>query len=150
VDNSRLKRSKTEFKDTLKCIRCSACLTTCPVFRRGGGHAYRYVIPGPIGSLLAPLADKEEFKDLPFACTLCGSCDMVCPVKIPFHRQLRAMRGYVSKQSISKKVIKTVFEKKIVFDIVSKSAKVMPKSLLKVILKEWSLYKELPDFKGEK
>ena len=47
VDNGRFERLNTEFKETLKCIRCSACLTTCPVFRRSGRHSYRYIIPGP-------------------------------------------------------------------------------------------------------
>lgn len=100
VDNNRFDRINTKFKESLKCIRCSACLTTCPVFRRSGGHSYRYIIPGPIGSILAPLVDKEEYKDLPFACTLCNSCEMVCPVKIPFNKLLINMRNYVTKKKI--------------------------------------------------
>jgi len=105
VDNGRSERLKTEFKETLKCIRCSACLTTCPVFRRSGGHSYRYVIPGPIGSLLAPLVDKNEYSDLPFACTLCNSCQMVRPVKISFSKQLVNMRKYVKEENIAEKIV---------------------------------------------
>src|SRR5262249_8309326 len=57
----------------LACIRCGACLNTCPVYRRAGGHAYGWALPGPIGSILAPeLATDPEVKRLPFASTLCG------------------------------------------------------------------------------
>ena len=145
VDNGRSERAKSAFRDTLKCIRCSACLTTCPVFRRSGGHSYRYVIPGPIGSLLAPLAHKEEYKDLPFACTLCGSCDDVCPVKIPLHHQLRAMRHFVTEPTFEQKVIKKVFESPLLFPFLVKNAKKMPKALLRVLAKEWTKYKALPE-----
>ncbi|MEO1928334.1 MAG: lactate utilization protein B [Nautiliaceae bacterium] len=145
VDNGRFERLNTQFKETLKCIRCSACLTTCPVFRRSGGHAYRYVIPGPIGSLLAPLNDKEEYKDLPFACTLCNSCEMVCPVKIPFSKQLVKMREYVIKENFAFKFIEASFHSPFAFKLFSKIIRLTPKSILKKALKEWSMYKELPN-----
>jgi L-lactate dehydrogenase complex protein LldF len=144
VDNGRIKRSKGEFKETLKCIRCSACLTTCPVFRRSGGHAYRYVIPGPIGSLLAPLSNKEEYKDLPFACTLCGSCEMVCPVKIPFSKQLVNMRKYVNEENPLFKLAEKSMHSDKMFKIFSLILRLTPKSLLKKAIKEWSKYKALP------
>ena len=144
VDNGRIKRKKSEFKETLKCIRCSACLTTCPVFRRSGGHAYRYIIPGPIGSLLAPLVDKEEYKDLPFACTLCGSCEMVCPVKIPFSKQLINMRKYVTKNKIMKIAEKSIHSDK-TFKLFSLILRLTPKPLLQKAFKEWSKYKKLPN-----
>jgi L-lactate dehydrogenase complex protein LldF len=144
VDNGRFERLNSEFKETLKCIRCSACLTTCPVFRRSGGHAYRYVIPGPIGSLLAPLSDKEEYKDLPFACTLCGSCEMVCPVKIPFTKQLVKMRKYVTKEDFAFKLIETSLHSPFAFKLFSKIIRLTPKSLLQKALSEWSKYKALP------
>ena len=93
VDNgrSRLRESK-EFRNALHCIRCGACMNTCPVFRRSGGHSYRATIPGPIGSVLSPDRDAKRYKSLPYACSLCGSCTDVCPVKIPLHHQLLAWR----------------------------------------------------------
>jgi len=145
VDNGRIQRSKGEFKDTLKCIRCSACLTTCPVFRRSGGHAYRYVIPGPIGSLLAPLSDKEEYKDLPFACTLCGSCEMVCPVKIPFSKQLVNMRKYVNEENPLFKLAEKSMHSPEMFKLFSLILRLTPKPLLQKVIKEWSKYKALPE-----
>jgi len=144
VDNGRFERLNTQFKETLKCIRCSACLTTCPVFRRSGGHSYRYIIPGPIGSLLAPLVDKEEYKDLPFACTLCDSCEMVCPVKIPFSKQLREMRRYVTNENIMVKFAEKSMHSATMFKLFSKIIRLTPKPLLERVLKEWSKYKALP------
>jgi len=144
VDNGRLDRIKTEFRDTLKCIRCSACLTTCPVFRRSGGHSYRYTIPGPIGSLLAPLVDKEEYKDLPFACTLCNSCEMVCPVKIPFSKQLINMRKYVTTPSITAKIGNKILENENYYKLFSKIIHLTPEWIFKKIPNEWSRYREIP------
>jgi len=67
-------------------------MNTCPVFRRSGGYSYGYTVPGPIGSLLAPLRDPKNFASLPFASSLCGSCSDVCPVKIDLHHELYAFR----------------------------------------------------------
>jgi len=143
VDNGRLDRINTEFRDTLKCIRCSACLTTCPVFRRGGGHSYRYTIPGPIGALLAPLKDKEEYKDLPFACTLCNSCEMVCPVNIPFSKQLVSMRKFVTTPSVTAKIGNRILENENYYHLFSKILKLTPKSLLAKAIPEWSKYRSM-------
>ncbi|WP_333821481.1 lactate utilization protein B [Ohtaekwangia sp.] len=103
VDNGRSERLQQEsFRNALKCIRCGACMNTCPVYRRSGGHSYQYAIAGPIGSILAPSLDMKNHADLPFASTLCGSCSNVCPVKINIHEQLYQWRqvlvkeGYVS------------------------------------------------------
>ncbi len=93
VDNGRTERLKSkDFKSALKCIRCGACMNTCPVYRRSGGHSYHYAIAGPIGAILAPGIDMKAFADLPFASTLCGSCSNVCPVKIDIHGQLYKWR----------------------------------------------------------
>ena len=144
VDNGRLDRVKTEFRDTLKCIRCSACLTTCPVFRRSGGHSYRYTIPGPIGSLLAPLVDKEEYKDLPFACTLCNSCEMVCPVKIPFSKQLINMRKYVTTPSITAKIGNKILENENYYKLFSKIIHLTPEWIFKKIPNERKIILKIP------
>ncbi len=93
VDNGRSRlRENDEFRDSLHCIRCGACMNTCPVYRRSGGHSYRATVPGPIGSVLSPTRDAKRYKSLPYACSLCGSCTDVCPVRIPLHHQLLAWR----------------------------------------------------------
>ena len=99
VDNGRSEHlGKDKFWRALKCIRCGACLNTCPVYRRSGGHSYGYTIPGPIGSILTPRVDLKQYADLPFASSLCGSCSDVCPVKIEIHEQLYEWRQEVNEQ----------------------------------------------------
>ncbi len=93
VDNGRtVQLGREDFRASLKCIRCGACMNTCPVYRRSGGHSYQSAIAGPIGSILAPNLDMKKHADLPFASTLCGSCTNVCPVKIDIHQQLYKWR----------------------------------------------------------
>jgi L-lactate dehydrogenase complex protein LldF len=96
VDNGRSTQlGRADFRNSLKCIRCGACMNTCPVYRRSGGHSYHNAISGPIGAILAPNLDMEKFADLPFASTLCGSCSNVCPVKIDIHQQLYKWRQVI-------------------------------------------------------
>lgn len=99
VDNGRtVQLGRKDFRNSLKCIRCAACMNTCPVYRRSGGHSYHTAIAGPIGSILAPNLDMEKYADLPFASTLCGSCSNVCPVKIDIHEQLYKWRQVIVKK----------------------------------------------------
>ncbi|HJT34785.1 MAG TPA: lactate utilization protein B [Pirellulales bacterium] len=93
VDNGRTGiLASHEFRRSLSCIRCGACMNTCPVYRRSGGHSYATTVPGPIGSILAPARDARQHYSLPHACSLCGSCTDVCPVKIDLHHQLLTWR----------------------------------------------------------
>lgn len=93
VDNGRTEQlGRPDFRNSLKCIRCGACMNTCPIYRRSGGHSYGSTIPGPIGAILSPGYDLQKYSSLPFASTLCGSCSDVCPVKIDIHTQLYKWR----------------------------------------------------------
>jgi len=93
LDNGRTGMLGTEFQDMLRCIRCGACMNHCPVYGAIGGHAYGWVYPGPMGSVLTPaLIGIENSADLPNASTLCGRCEAVCPMKIPLPRMLRHWR----------------------------------------------------------
>jgi L-lactate dehydrogenase complex protein LldF len=101
VDNGRSKSLASEvFRRSLSCIRCGACLNTCPVYRRSGGYSYSYLIPGPIGSVLGPQRDPAAHASLPFASSLCGSCSDVCPVKIDLHHELYAFRQVMVKKGL--------------------------------------------------
>jgi L-lactate dehydrogenase complex protein LldF len=100
VDNGRSGLRGTPLNDTLFCIRCGACLNSCPVFREIGGHTYTSVhgdytpYPGPIGSALSPaLFDQEEFGHLAQASTLCGACKEACPMDIDLPTMLLRVRG---------------------------------------------------------
>ena len=84
VDNGRSDILASEFQEVLRCIRCGACLNTCPAYRQIGGHGYGSIYPGPIGAVISPLlGGYDEFKELPYACSLCNACNSVCPVRIP-------------------------------------------------------------------
>ena len=93
VDNGRTRLVGTELKEMLRCIRCGACMNHCPVFHTIGGHAYGWVYPGPMGSVLTPVYQGlENAPDLPQAATLCGACEVACPVMIPLPGLLRKLR----------------------------------------------------------
>jgi len=93
LDNGRSRVLATPFRESLQCIRCGACLNTCPVYRRIGGHAYGGVYSGPIGSILTPLYDSVAANEhLPHASSLCGACQSVCPVRINIPHMLIGLR----------------------------------------------------------
>lgn len=101
TDNGRSKRLAMEnFWTSLKCIRCGACMNTCPVYRRSGGLAYESTYSGPIGIILSPTFDLEKYSELPFHSTLCGSCSDVCPVKIDLATQIYKWREMVFEKGL--------------------------------------------------
>jgi L-lactate dehydrogenase complex protein LldF len=100
LDNGRTDVLADEIgRQSLNCIRCSACLNSCPVYDRVGGHAYDSVYPGPIGAILTPqlagIGNNPSSDSLPYASTLCGACYEVCPVKINIPEVLIHLRGKV-------------------------------------------------------
>ena len=93
LDNGRSNMLGTEFQDMLRCIRCAACMNHCPVYGAVGGHAYGWVYPGPMGSVLSPsLIGVDEAGHLPNASTFCGKCEEVCPMRIPLPKMMRHWR----------------------------------------------------------
>jgi L-lactate dehydrogenase complex protein LldF len=100
LDNGRSAMlTKPVERQTLKCIRCAACMNACPVYRQTGGHAYGSVYPGPIGAILTPqLMHMEYSQSLPYASSLCGACYEVCPVKINIPEVLLELRSQVVNQ----------------------------------------------------
>jgi L-lactate dehydrogenase complex protein LldF len=156
VDNGRSDIFKKEkFRKALFCIRCGACMNTCPVYRRSGGYSYDYVIPGPIGSVLAPHRGIKKYKSLPFACTLCGSCSDVCPVKIDLREQMLEWRveidvsgnlGFAKKGTM--KMTALVLGNAVLFTLSGKLARmifrILPKSISNFIT-IWGKTRDLPD-----
>jgi L-lactate dehydrogenase complex protein LldF len=102
MDNGRTDVLEDEIgRQSLSCIRCSACLNVCPVYERTGGHAYNSVYPGPIGAILTPQLvgiGKPGPDSLPYASSLCGACYQVCPVKINIPEVLIHLRGRVVRR----------------------------------------------------
>ena len=99
VDNGRTARlGMAEFWTSLKCIRCGACMNTCPVYRRSGGLSYGATYAGPIGLIIDPTFNKHKYSALPYSSTLNGSCTNVCPVKINIHEQIFAWRRVLAEE----------------------------------------------------
>lgn len=156
VDNGRSSILQSpEFRRSLNCIRCGACMNTCPVYRRTGGHSYETTVPGPIGSILAPIREPERHKSLPFACSLCGSCTDVCPVKIDLHHQLYAMRGHLDRQQqlggtkkLSMQLTSGILKRPWLYNLAGRLARFslrwMPRLLTYNRLNIWGRKRELP------
>jgi len=87
LDNGRSNLYQEKiFKESLSCIRCGACLNGCPIYKNVGGYTYNTTYQGPIGTVISPhLQNFGDFSHLNNACSLCGNCSTVCPVKIPLH-----------------------------------------------------------------
>ena len=93
LDGGRSALLGGELQSMLRCIRCGACMNHCPVYQNVGGHAYGWVYPGPMGSVLTPsYVGLENALDLPNAATFCNQCGVVCPVRIPLPDLMRKLR----------------------------------------------------------
>ena len=156
VDNGRTAQlAREKFKNSLKCIRCGACMNTCPIYRRSGGFSYGSTVPGPIGSILSPGLDMKKYSTLPFASTLCGSCSDVCPVKINIHEQLYEWRQEITKthgefgKGLSMKLANGIFKSPLAYKIsgnlMRAALKSLPESLIYHPLNTWGKSRDLPD-----
>lgn len=157
VDNGRSDQlGRPDFRSSLHCIRCGACMNTCPVYRRSGGHSYGTTVPGPIGSILTPGIDLKKHASLPFASTLCGSCTDVCPVKIDIHTQLYKWRQLIAEEGhlpLSKRwsmqMAAWVFSRPKLYRWLGKRARwslrLFPSSLVYGPWNTWGKKRDLPD-----
>ncbi|WP_298946226.1 lactate utilization protein B [uncultured Polaribacter sp.] len=161
VDNGRTEQlSREDFRASLHCIRCGACMNTCPIYRRSGGHSYDATIPGPIGSILSPGKDLTKHSSLPFASTLCGSCSNVCPVKINIHEQLYKWRQVIVKDVkqpiVKKSILKVaggVLANRKLYNFSGRMARFMlkyaPRFIVYSKLNAWGKARDLPEVKGQ-
>jgi len=158
VDNGRSDFRRSErFRHALDCIRCGACINTCPVYRRSGGYSYGSTIPGPIGSVLGPLRDSKQYYSLPYACSLCASCTDVCPVRIPLDNLLLTWRGEIVarrhlpwKKRMAMKLASIVLRNTWLYDLSGKMARwfvpLLPRWMAYNRLNVWGKHRELPEF----
>jgi len=158
VDNGRSQIvGSDDFRRSLNCIRCGACMNTCPVYRRSGGHSYHATVPGPIGSILSPAQNAAKHATLPFACSLCGSCSDVCPVKIDLHHELLVWRHEIAKRGLlpwSKRLsmvaASIVLRNTWLYELGGKVARWLVPRLPRFVLynrfNAWGKQRELPEF----
>jgi L-lactate dehydrogenase complex protein LldF len=170
LDNGRSKILADEVaRDTLHCIRCSRCLNVCPVYERTGGHAYDSMYQGPIGAILTPqLQGVKEAGSLPYASSLCGACQVACPVKIPIPDILIHLRGQVVREqqkgfgafaaeNLAMQAAKVMFEHPGLMELAQKAARVAQAPLadegriqhLPGPLSGWTLSRDFPALPAE-
>lgn len=160
VDNGRTDiLGDKDHIQTLKCIRCGACMNTCPVYRRSGGYSYTYFIPGPIGINLGMLKSEDKYSDNVSACSLCYSCNNVCPAKIDLVDQIYRWRqdlDSIGKADPMKKMMSSglnmLFLRPKLYRTALKFAPIvnnMPRFMLYNGLNEWGKGRELPTFAKE-
>lgn len=160
VDNGRSDIiANTEHWETLKCIRCGSCMNTCPVYRRSGGYSYTYFIPGPIGINLGMLKSPVKYSDNVSACSLCCSCDNVCPVKVNLSEQIYRWRqnlDSLGKADPMKKAMSAgmeylfghpgLYSTSLIF---APLANHLPRLLMYNKLNGWGIGHEMPEFPRE-
>ncbi len=160
VDNGRTDIiSNPEHWQTLKCIRCGACMNTCPVYRRSGGYSYTYFIPGPIGINLGMLKNSRKYADNASACSLCCSCDNVCPAKVNLSEQIYLWRqglDSIGRADPIKKYLsvgmKYLFDSPAMYGTALKFAPLanyLPKFVTNVKLNGWAYGHDMPVFPHE-
>lgn len=150
VDNGRSSvLADDEAWETLRCVRCAACLNACPVYRQTGGHAYGYVYSGPIGAVLSPgLVGLENTKPLPYASSLCGACFQACPVRIPIPKLLLTWRHRAVEEGLTPRFERTALKgyalamtQPWAYRLASKALRLLPKKALDntvvPVLKAW-------------
>ncbi len=157
VDNGRSQLLGSEdHRQTLNCLRCGACMNTCPVYRRSGGYSYTYFIPGPIGINLGMAHDMYRYKDNVSACSLCYSCQNVCPAKVNLADQIYQWRqrlsalgaGSLSKQ-IASEGLKLVLDHERLYHAalhLAPLANHLPHFLVNNPLNAWGQEREMPHF----
>jgi L-lactate dehydrogenase complex protein LldF len=156
VDNGRSERlGMADFWYSLKCIRCGACMNTCPVYRRSGGLSYGATYSGPIGVIIDPTFNLRKYSALPFASTLNGSCTSVCPVRINIHEQIYKWRQIIAERhqlpfvkqeamQIAGKVLGSPKLYRAAVDAIGASVEHLPRFMLYNPLNAWGRQRDVP------
>jgi L-lactate dehydrogenase complex protein LldF len=155
VDNGRTKSlADKEHRNMLKCMRCGACMNTCPVYRRTGGYSYSYFIPGPLGINLGMLRSPEAYGGNVSGCSLCYSCSGVCPAKVDLAEQIYKWRQQMSplgvadsKKKMMVKMMNLIMRNPKLFNSALRVATYIPRFVYNNNINPWcSSGREMPHF----
>lgn len=157
VDNGRSKLlADSAHRRVLNCLRCGACMNTCPVYRRSGGYSYSYFIPGPIGINLGMVHDSIKYKDNVSACSLCYSCQNVCPAKVDladqiylWRQKLQQMGAESKSKHLMSRGMELLFEHEGLYHTALRFAPLanhIPHFLVENALNPWGEEREMPHF----
>ena len=96
VDNGRTRAARRRATSAaLKCIRCGACMNTCPVYRRAADTATATPWPGRSARCSTPALDLERYAACRSRRRCADRAPAVCPVKIDLDAQLYRWRQRV-------------------------------------------------------
>ena len=113
IDNGRMAmREDDQLKETLYCIRCSACSNACGNFQSVGGHAFGgETYSGGIATGweagIEGLDVAAEFNDL---CTGCSRCVPACPVGIDIPWINTVVRDHINRGEATRRQVDWMFE----------------------------------------
>jgi iron-sulfur cluster protein len=105
IDNGRMRmRDDAVLRETLYCIRCSACLNSCANFETVGGHAFGgETYSGGIGGPWEAGTGKLENARFSELCSGCSRCVNQCPVRIDvpwLNENLRSRLNHAAGPSV--------------------------------------------------
>lgn len=160
VDNGRSEMlANPAHRRLLNCLRCGACMNTCPVYRRSGGYSYTYFIPGPIGINLGMMKDPYKHKENVSACSLCYSCQNVCPAKVDLADQIYLWRQNLAALGIENREkhlmsrgMQVLFEHVGIYHTALRFAPLanhIPHFAVQNALNAWGVEREMPKFAGK-
>lgn len=112
IDNGRFNmREDPVLKETLYCIRCSACMNSCANFQTVGGHAFGgECYTGGIGGAWHAGTDKLEKARFSELCSGCSRCVPQCPVKIDIPWLNEVLRHRLNQQNQESGAVPYVFK----------------------------------------
>ncbi len=100
-DNGRKEAAKNPIvRQSLRCLRCGACMYECPVYPLTTGYwGYKYM--GGIGIPWTAFVSGgfEKAAPLAFTCTLCGRCVEYCPMEIDTPKIVQEVRKLLKEKN---------------------------------------------------
>ena len=101
LDNHRSEiLADPQFREVLRCVKCSACLNVCPVYQIIGGDEFSHIYMGGIGTLLtAWIHGLKESKRLAKVCLRCHRCEEYCPTKIRIADLITALAERINAET---------------------------------------------------
>ncbi|UCE75231.1 MAG: lactate utilization protein [Methanomassiliicoccales archaeon] len=108
LDNGRKNLLKGEFSEFLQCINCRACGAVCPrslLMKEGEYRTPRELVHLRFSGGLSKTVDEGLYN-----CSLCGSCELACPLLIPLPEYLLKIREDVVQEGLAPKKHMTIGE----------------------------------------
>jgi len=100
LDNGRTEmRDDPDYRESLYCIRCGACMNVCPTSGIVGGHTFGYIYPGPMGICwTAAVHGLETAGNFAPLCISCGLCKEICPAIIDMPHMIAEIKHRDAKK----------------------------------------------------